>query len=46
MNNFKKNIFKKRTDDIVVPPTYLFGGGISQGEVSPSGVIGISSVCP
>ena len=24
MNNFKKNIFKKRTDDIVVPPITLF----------------------
>ena len=35
MNEFKKNIFKIRTSLPIIPPTYLFGGGISQGEVSP-----------
>ena len=29
MNNFKKNIFKKRTDDIIVPPITLFSASIS-----------------
>ena len=36
MNNFKKNIFKKRTDDIVVPPSGLISGAISAPFVTSS----------
>lgn len=46
MNNFKKNIFKKRTSDIVISPPFFSFTGVKGNVFCNGGTIDISNTSP
>lgn len=46
MNDLKKNIFKKRTSDVVIPPSFFTFSGIKGNVFCNNGTIDINNTSP